>query len=235
MKGVGSIYSGPLTLAVLAALLMPMAAFAQEAPALRAHHFTLGGGVVWSGGYDIGDSTAQLRGNAPGPEAPPFTLFTSDSRITPATSPELRVGFAVSRLLALEFGVTVSQPHVEVAIARDAESQSQQLTGEKLEQYLFGGNVTWQLPIKSVRRLAPFASGGVAFLRQLHEDRTLAETGQIYHAGGGVRYFLKGGHGVDRAFGLRGEARVNLRRNGIDFDNTMRIYPTLSLSVFVGL
>jgi len=40
---------------------------------------------------------------------------------------------------------------------------------------------------------------------------------------------------VDRAFGLRGEARVNLRRNGIDFDNTMRIYPTLSLSVFVGL
>ena len=61
MKGVGSIYSGPLTLAVLAALLMPMAAFAQEAPALRAHHFTLGGAVVWSGGYDIGDSTAQLR------------------------------------------------------------------------------------------------------------------------------------------------------------------------------
>jgi hypothetical protein len=164
-------------------------------------------------------------------------LFTSDSRVTAATSPELRVGFAVTRLLALEFGLTVSQPHVEVAISRDVEAPKQLLSGEKLEQYLFGGNVTWQLPttIRLDRRLAPFASGGVAFLRQLHEDRTLAEIGQVYHAGGGARYFLKGEHGTDRVFGLRGEARVNFRRNGIDFENTMRIYPTFSLSIFVGL
>ena len=225
-------------LSVFAAVLIaawPDTAGAQEAPALRAHHFTLGGGAVWSGGYDIGERTAQLRGNAAGAEAPPFTLFTSDSRNTPAASPELRVGFAVTRLVALEFGLTMSQPHVEVAIAGDAEAPRQLLSGEKLEQYLFGGNVTWQLPLEINKRLAPFASGGVAFLRQLHEDRTLAETGQIYHAGGGARYFLKGGYGTDRLFGLRGEARVNLRRNGIDFENKMRIYPTLSLSVFIGL
>ena len=81
----------------------------------------------------------------------------------------------------------------------------------------------------------PSSSGGAAFLRQLHEDRTLAETGQIYYAGGGARYWLRGGHGAGRAVGLRGDARVNFRRNGIDFEDTMRTYPTFSLSVFVGL
>ena len=226
-----------LALALIAAA--PNAAFAQEAPSLRVHRFTLGGGVVWSGGYDIGDRTAQLRGNGPGPSAPPVTLFTSESRVTSAISPEVRVGFAMPQRLTLEFGMSVRQPHISVAIAGDAEAPSQELPGEKLEQYLFEGSATWQVPmparIRIGAKLAPFVSGGVTFLRQLHEDRTLAETGQIYHAGGGARYFLTGGHGAGRTLGLRGEARVNFRRNGIDFENKMRTYPTLSFSVFVGL
>ena len=232
---------------ILAAALIaaaPMAAFAQEAPSLSLHRFTIGGGVVWSGGYDIGDQTAQLRGNGAGPSAPPFTLFTSESRLTSAISPDVRVAFAMTRQLTLEFGTSVRQPHISVAIDGDAEAPSQELPGEKLEQYLFEGGATWQVPLSigdkrapaSIsERLAPFVSGGITFLRQLHEDRTLAETGQIYHAGGGARYFLKGGHGSGRALGVRGEARVNFRRKGIDFENKTRIYPTLTLSVFVGL
>jgi hypothetical protein len=226
-------------LAALAVLGVPLTAFAQEQPALRVHRFTIGGGLVWSGGYDVGDATATLRGNTVGPSAPPVTLFTSESRITAALAPELRVGFSMPRRIALEFGLTVSQPHVAVEITRDAEAASQQLGGEKLEQYLFEGGATWQLPWPLPRpvsgKIAPFASGGAGFLRQLHEDRTLAEIGQIYHAGGGARYFLRGGTGSGRDLGLRGEARVNFRRNGIDFDNAMRIYPTFSFSVFVGL
>ena len=47
--------------------------------------------------------------------------------------------------------------------------------------------------------------------------------------------FCAAGTGTGRAVGLRGDARVNFRRNGIDFENTMRTYSTFSLSVFVGL
>ena len=213
----------------------PGTAVAQEAPALRAHRFTIGGGVVWSGAYDVGEAAAALRGNGVGSSAPPVTLFTSASRVTAAASPELRVGFAMSRSVTLEFGVTVSQPHVAVAIAGDLEAPTQELPGEKLEQFLFEGSATWQLPFRVGTRLAPFLSGGVSFLRQLHEDRTMAETGQVYHAGGGARYFLRGGRASGRELGLRGDARVNFRRNGIDFENTMRTYPTISLSLFVGL
>ena len=160
---------------------------AQEAPSLRKHRFTIGGGLVWSGAYDIGDATADLRGNGPGASAPPVTLFTSDARVTSATSPELRIGFAMTRRVALEFSVSVTQPHIGVSIAGDTEAPSQHLPGETLEQYLFEGGATWQLPIRVGSRLAPFVSGGAAFLRQLHEDRTLAETGEVYHAGGGMR------------------------------------------------
>ena len=69
-------------------------ALAQDAPALRAHHFTIGAGVVWSGGYDIGDATAQAARQRPRQRRRPFTLFTAESRVTPATAPELQVGFA---------------------------------------------------------------------------------------------------------------------------------------------
>ena len=219
----------------MALLLTSSTAFAQQPPALRPHRFTIGAGLVWSGAYDVGDSTAALRGNGPGPSTPPVALFTSEAHVTSATSPELRVGFAMTRDVVLEFGVSVTQPHIAVAIAGDAEAPSQHLPGEKLDQYLFEGGATWQLPVRVGTKLAPFIGGGFTFLRQLHEDRTLAETGQIYHAGGGARYFLRGGHGAGRALGLRGDARVNFRRNGIDFDNTMRTYSTFSLAVFVGL
>lgn len=230
----------PISVAQVALMCVAMVAAsgvarAQEAPALREHRFTIGAGLAWSGSYDIGDATAQLRGNGPGPSASPVTLFTSDSSITSATSPELRIGFAMTRGIALEFGMSVTHPHIAVAIDGDAEAPSQALPGEKLDQYLFEGGATWQLPVRMGTRLAPFIAGGVTFLRQLHEDRTLAETGQIYQAGGGARYFLRGGHGITRAVGLRGDARVNFRRHGIDFHDTMRTYSTFTLSVFVGL
>ncbi|HEX6162579.1 MAG TPA: hypothetical protein VFZ31_04405 [Vicinamibacterales bacterium] len=207
---------------------------AQEAPAFRAHQFTLGAGLVWSGAYDVGDATAALRGNGIGSSPPVFTLFSATSRVTPATSPELRIGYAVTPRATLEFGLAYTRPRIAVSIREDAEAPAQELPGETLEQYLIGGGVTWQLPIRMGSRLAPFALGGAAFLRQLHEDRTLAETGQIYYAGLGARYFLRGGRGAGGALGLRGDARLNVRRNGIDFEDQTRTYPTLSLAAFIG-
>jgi hypothetical protein len=227
--------SDPLVAALLALFLVPAVAGAQEAPALRAHHFTIGAGLAWSGAYDIGTATAQLRGNGPGATAPPFTLLTTDSRVTSATAPELRVGFALSRSVAAEFGLALTRPRVGVAIAGDAEAAAQQLLGEELQQYIFEGGLTWQLPVGAGAKFAPFLSGGAAHLRQLHEDRTLAESGQIYHGGVGARYWLRGGRGLSRAIGVRGDARLNFRRSGIDFEDKMRSYPTFSLSLFIGL
>ena len=208
---------------------------AQSSPELRAHHVTVNGGLSWLGGYDVGTATAQLRGNAAGPSAPPFTLFTSDSHLNSTTAAELRVGVALTSRLALEGGASFSSPSIGVDITADAEAPSQELAGEKLQQYVFDGGITWQLPVSTGPRLALFVSGGGGYLRQLHEERTLGETGQVYYTGAGARYWLRGGHGASKALGVRGDVRVNVRSKGIDFEDKMRTYPTFSVFLFVGL
>ena len=95
---------------------------AQSSPELRPHHVTINAGVLWFGGYDIGTTTAELRGNASGPTAPPFTLFTAASRLTTTIAPELRVGVALTPRISLEGGASFSSPNVGVAITADAEA-----------------------------------------------------------------------------------------------------------------
>jgi opacity protein-like surface antigen len=220
---------------MLVALVLPVAAAAQDAPSLRARRLAVEAAATWSGRYDVGTATASLRGNGPGATPPAFTLFIADSRVDRSGGPELRLGLALTSRLGLEAAAGWADPHVGVSIRADAEAPAQQLPGERLQQYTFTGGMTWQLPIGLGRRLAPFAAAGGGYLRQLHEDRTLAEGGQIYYAGIGARYWLRGGRGASRAIGLRGDARVNLRRHGIDFEDQMRTYPTFSFALFVGL
>jgi hypothetical protein len=216
-------------------LVIATSAFAQDAPELREHRVSINGGVSWLGGYDIGTSSALLRGNATGATPPPFTLFTSDSHFSTAAAPELRVGVSLGGRFTLEGGAALAHPRIGVGITADAEAAAQELVGEELQQYVFDGGVNWQLPINLGRRLAPFVTGGAGYLRQLHEDRTFAETGRIYYAGGGARYWLHGGHGTERPAGLRGEFRLNMRTGGIDFEDKMRAYPTFSLFLFIGV
>ena len=224
-----------LCLCLFLLFLAASSALAQDAPQLRDNRVTVNAGISWAGGYEVGGSAAQLRGNAPGPTATPFTLVTSDSQFTSVMGPEVRVGFSLTPRLTIEGGATLSRPRVGVRIFGDAEAPSQELPGEELQQYVFDGGVTWQLPIGLDRRLAPFATGGAGYLRQLHEDRMSAETGRIYYAGGGARYWLRGGHGKEMPVGVRGDFRINVRRDGIDFEDKMRAYPTFSVFLFIGL
>lgn len=218
---------------VMAFLATP--ALAQEAPALRPHHMTVGAGAAWMGGYDIGDSTAQLRGNGLGPSATPFNWFTAKSRVAWSVAPDFHIGVALSGSVAVDGGISYARPRVAVAISGDAEASSQELPGEQIDQYQIGAGVSWQIPTSFGNRLAPFVSAGGAYLRQLHEDRALGENGQVYHGGGGARYWLRGGDGASKALGVRIDGRVNFRRGGIDFDNQNRIYPSVSVMLFVGL
>lgn len=224
-----------VAVAALLASSVASAAFAQDVPALGVHHVTLGAGVTWSGGYGAGDATARLRGNGTGPTAPPFDWFRAATRVTAAIAPEVHVGFAFTPVLAVDGGIRYARPRIAIAISGDAEAPRQQLPGEQIEQYEIGAGATWQVPYAVRGKLAPFVSGGAAYLRQLHEDRTLAETGWVYYAGGGARYWLYGGRGDGRAAGVRMDARVNLRTQGIDFEDKMRAYPTLTVSLFIGL
>ena len=85
----------PLIGALFALFLVPAVGGAQEAPALRAQHFTIGVGFVSSGAYDVGTAAAELRGNGPGASAPPFTLTAAE----PVALPELLFASSVPLLI----------------------------------------------------------------------------------------------------------------------------------------
>lgn len=196
---------------------------------------TISGGAGWLGGYPIGTSTAQLRTNAPGATPPPLTLFTVDSRIAPAAAGEVRVGVAITRRLTIEGGAAFGRRPVPLSISGDLEAGPQRLEGESLHHYAFDGGLAVELRRPSGARLRTFVLGGAGYLRQLHQDRTLVKAGQIFYAGGGARYWLRQRPDSSRSLGVRGDVRLNVRRHGIDFENKTRLYPSVSLLLFVAL
>jgi len=204
-----------------------------EQPSLRAHRATVIGGVTWSGSYPIGSRTAILRSSAVGATPPPFTLFSAASTVDSVAGLEGRVAFTFTRNLAVEVGGAFARPRVSTEISADPEAAAQALEGEELQQYLFDAGAVWQLPFRLGRRARPFLSGGAGYLRQLHQGRTLVEQGQIYYAGGGLRYWLRGGDGTRRSLGVRTDLRATWKQDGIDFENRMRVFPTFTLGAFV--
>ena len=224
-----------LGLAAAAVLLVASSASAQDdGPALRAHRFNLAAGPIATGGYPVGDQNANLRRNASGNPAP-LPLFRTDSTFESATGFDARVSFAFTRTLAVELGATYSRPRLEVTISDDMESGADVQLGEEVVQYTVDVSGLWQLPgISFGRRARPYLTVGGGYLRQLHEDRLVAETGRIFHAGGGVRVWFTGGSTTARAIGLRAEARLVHRSRGIEFEDASRNFPAFSLLGFVG-
>jgi hypothetical protein len=212
------------------------AALALTALAPDAHaQVTISGGLGWSGGYGIGESTAQLRTNAPGATPPPFTLFNVDSKIGAAPGGEIRVGVAVAPRFTIEAGALFARRRLSFSISADPETGAQDFEGESLQHYVFDAALLWELPVLRGPRLRSFAALGGGYLRQLHQDRTLVESGQVYYVGGGARYWLRGRPDSNRSLGFRGDVRFNLNRNAIDFENATRFSPTVSLLMFLSL
>jgi hypothetical protein len=69
-------------------------------------------------------------------------------------------------------------------------------------------------------------------LRQLPNERTLVETGQVYHLGAGAKFRLgTRSRGLVRAFGFRVDGRLYLRAGGFGFDDAVN----RSLGVSAGM
>ena len=197
--------------------------------------FTVGAGITWSGGYAIGDASGVYRTNASGTTPPPFTLFSTASDIAHVTGFDTRVGYAPWPSISIEGGASINFPHVTVAVTNDVESSPQTLEGERLQQYLFDAGVVWRLPMAPPLGLMPFVTAGGGYLRQLHEERTLVETGQIYYVGGGARYWVRRPALSGPAMALNALVRANIRNSGIDFENKSRVFPVFALHLLLQL
>jgi hypothetical protein len=117
--------------------------------------------------------------------------------------------------------------------AGDIEASGTVTATEDVRQYVIGGGALWYVPLQTSPKLTPFVTGNVAYLRQLHETRTLVESGQLYRVSGGVKYLLKTRSGSSfKGYGLRAEGGFEARVKGVAFDSAAHYSPWMAASVF---
>src|SRR6185369_2226555 len=103
----------------------------------------------------------------------------------------------------------------------DIENAPTVIATERVQQFTVGAGVVWYLPFRGgTSRVAPIVTAGGGHLRQMHEERTVLETGQYYQVGGGVKALLfSRPAGFVNAVGVRIDARALVRAQGVAFDD----------------
>jgi hypothetical protein len=218
-----------LTIALLG---LSTAAGAQTpSPSQPDRRFIVSGGLSWLGGYGLGITTATLRRNEPGTATPDlFTLFQADTSLERTFGLDTRLAYALSPAFEVEVGGAFSQPKVSASISQDQEGEPVVLSDQQLMQFTLEGSLLWNVAaIDLGPRAMPYVIGGAGYLRQVDDDRANVETGLVTHIGGGVRYWLTGDARSRRAFGLRGEARLQFRSGGLEFEDKVRMAPALNV------
>jgi hypothetical protein len=214
-----------LIIAVWLACSPPAFAQAYGDPGPRRGSWEVGGGAVFVGGYDLGERSADLTRNTGGP-AGPFQLFDSDTRVTGVPGLQARLGFYVTDNLSIEGGFRFARPVLEIRLSDDAEEARDQTAEETLSQYVVDAAAVWHF---GRGRSVPFLIAGGGYVRELHEGDELVETGTMFHAGAGFKYWF----GATGRVGLRAEGGVSFRDGGFDFDDGIRIVPTAGASIVV--
>ena len=177
------------------------------------------------GGARLGDTRADMLTNQV-PTGGTSALFTTRTSIAAAPLAEGRVGVRLGGRWVVEAGLSVARPELRVDISADVEGAPGVTATSRLSQYIADGALQYRW---HGRRLTPFVTAGVGYLRQLDEPRTTAETGTVYYGGGGLRLALApGAGGLLGSLALRGDARVLWLRQGITLNEERG--PTFSVS-----
>ncbi len=187
----------------------------------------VGGGVRWVGGAALGDMDATL-GTASGGT---FTQFGSSSELGPTPAVEGRVGVRLTRSLWAEANVSYGTTELRTRLDSDVESIPDTTVSESIARYTIEGALVASLDGWRLGAVVPFVSVGGGYLRELHEGRTLVESGRLFHAGGGVTVPLRTQAGAGTTVGVRADARAIVRSGGVQFDDDVMIVPAAGVSV----
>lgn len=203
------------------------------APAWRPWRPIVTIGAGWLAADALGSPTASARAAAVGTATPaPFTLFRTESDLGGAPRGEFGLGMAVTPSLAIELLGTAARPTLETRITGDVEGAADTSATERVDEYTIGARAGYELRRWTwAGRARPFVAAGGAYLRQLHEDRVLVETGQMWTASAGLRLFLRGGP-RRRPLGVTTELGWAWRTGGISFVDGARSMPIAQVRLF---
>jgi hypothetical protein len=205
-------------LLIAAIVLGPAVPARAQAPA-RKGSLELAVGGVWAGGSSLGRDEATETRNQIGGDR--FTLFAASSRIDPGGGGEARLALYLTPRIAVEAGGYVARHRVATRLSSDVEGIPDVTATEDLDEFIIDGAIA--IHVGAIGRFRPFVRGGVGYLRQLHQDASLVETGRAYHAGGGATVWLTARRpGFFKGWGLRGDARVIVRDGGFSVGEQRR-------------
>jgi hypothetical protein len=221
-----------------AALIVWGAAIAWPRQAAAQPRLEVGAGAAWWDGYALGDRRAAITGPQT-PTGSPVTLFDTSSTVLPGPGAEVRIGWRLFRGIYAEATGGLGVNDLETRVSNDIEQAPATTVATTLAQITIeGGGLVEVATLRMAGgHLVPFASGGAGYLRQVHEDRVLVETGRTIYVGGGVKWRSAAARprGLLQRLCVRADARVVSRTAGVDVDDTRRNYITVSASVGVRL
>lgn len=196
-------------------------------PAPHAGSWEISGGFLWQGGFDLGSRDAELTRN-PATGTGPYDLFASASSLGSGLGVQGRITGYLSRNLAIEGGVRITRPTLNIDLSGDVESAPDLTATETLTQYVFDGSLVWHFAPFHKGRAVPYVAGGAGYIRDLHEGNALSETGAEYHGMGGVKWWFSS---RPNRWGIRGEGGFSVRDGGVGFDEGRRTVPVASASL----
>ena len=137
-------------------------------------------------------------------------------------------------MLRAEAALVYSPTQLITRITADAEGVADTDVTAPVTQFIIEGGLLAQPRQWRTRRFAPFATGGIGYLRQLNDGRTVVETGRTYYVGGGL-YYVRTSASPRRvkAIGLRTDARALILKDGVAPDSEARTTPAVTATLFV--
>jgi len=186
-------------------------------------------GPRWTGGSSLSRGDANETTSS-GSE---FRLFTASTTLARATSVDARFGYAVShRLRALVSG-SYGKPALRISVSNDAENAAPITATERIQQFVVRGGAAWA--VLEASRFAPFVAAEIGYLRELHSEQTLVQTGRVVEFGGGATYPLVSRRsGRFKYVGARVDARAVMRSKGAALDGGVRVAPAVGVGLSVG-
>ena len=206
------------------------AAAAQSLPATGPGRIEVSVGALRVAHQALGSTDA----NETTPGGGSLKTFTASSDLASVAGLEGRIAVRLMRSLEAEVEASYGTPQLDVTISNDFENAAPVTAVERVQQFTVGAGVVWYVPRPRTSRLAPFVAAGGGYLRQMHEKRTLLETGQYYQLGGGVKLLLfSRPRGFLNAAGVRLDVRAVVRKDGVAFDDLAHTSPAFGAAAFV--
>ena len=215
---------------LLAALVFSGAAVTVSAQSNDNSRVEVSGGFRWIGPIDLASVPANETTAGGGSRA----LFDSATTLDQSFGGTVTVAVRLSQLIRVEGAVVFSPTQLSTRITDDAEGVPDTTITSPVSQILVEGGVLAQPRQWRTRHVSPFVTGGLGYLRQLNDGRTLVETGSSYYVGGGLYYVRTPARpGRVKATGVRADLRALVLHNGVAPDADWRPAAAVTATFFM--